>query len=79
MIACGSWHSAAITSKGALYCWGCGEAGQLGNGKDSLPDEKSQCLPRLVRHLLGTECQFVSCGIQHTMAIIKARASTTPF
>ena len=40
MIACGSWHSAAITSKGALYCWGCGEAGQLGNGKDSLPDEK---------------------------------------
>jgi len=76
VIACGSWHSAAVTTTGQLYCWGCGEAGQLGNGKDSLPDEVSQCLPRLVRHLLGKECQFVACGIQHTMAIIKAKRSS---
>lgn len=70
-ISCGSWHSAAITTKAELYCWGCGEAGQLGNGDDDTSDESNQCLPRLVRALLGKECQFVACGTQHTMAIIK--------
>jgi len=68
-ISCGSWHSAAIADKGLLYCWGCGEDGQLGNGSDTSFDEDNQCLPRIVRGLLSKECQFVACGAQHTMAI----------
>lgn len=48
-IACGSSHSAAITSSGELYSWGLGEYGRLGHG-----DNTTQLRPKLVRlHLLS--------------------------
>lgn len=43
-IACGSSHSAAISSSGELYTWGSGEYGRLGHG-----DNIAQLRPRLVR------------------------------
>lgn len=42
-IACGSSHSAAISSSGELYTWGLGEYGRLGHG-----DNIAQLRPRLV-------------------------------
>lgn len=42
-IACGSAHSAAITSNGELYTWGLGSNGQLGHG-----DIATQTRPRQV-------------------------------
>lgn len=52
-IACGSSHSAAITSSGELYSWGLGEYGRLGHG-----DNTTQLRPKLVRvylhHQLGS-------------------------
>lgn len=42
-VACGSAHSAAITSNGELYTWGQGQYGRLGHG-----DEISQYTPKLV-------------------------------
>ena len=42
-IACGSSHSAAITSSGELYTWGCGEYGRLGHG-----DNVTQLRPKQV-------------------------------
>lgn len=47
-IACGSSHSAAITSCGELYTWGMGEYGRLGHG-----DTLSQLWPKLVKTLHG--------------------------
>lgn len=47
-VACGSSHSAAITSNGELYTWGLGEYGRLGHG-----DTITQMKPRLVRALCG--------------------------
>ena len=38
-IACGSSHSAVITSNGELYCWGQGDHGCLGHG-DTLTQTK---------------------------------------
>ena len=43
-VACGSGHSAAITSNGELYTWGQGEHGRLGHG-----DLLNQTKPKLVR------------------------------
>ncbi|KAG5897066.1 hypothetical protein JTB14_025882 [Gonioctena quinquepunctata] len=56
-IACGSSHSAAITSSGELYSWGLGEYGRLGHG-----DNVTQLKPRLVKVLVGHRIVQVACG-----------------
>uniref|UniRef100_A0A0A9VNP3 HECT-type E3 ubiquitin transferase n=2 Tax=Lygus hesperus TaxID=30085 RepID=A0A0A9VNP3_LYGHE len=56
-IACGSSHSAAITSNGELYTWGLGEYGRLGHG-----DFVTQLKPKLVKALLGHHIVKVACG-----------------
>lgn len=56
-IACGSSHSAAITSSGELYTWGLGEYGRLGHG-----DNCTQLKPRLVSKLSGHRVVQVACG-----------------
>ncbi|XP_037554244.1 E3 ubiquitin-protein ligase HERC2 [Nematolebias whitei] len=56
-IACGSSHSAAITSSGELYSWGLGEYGRLGHG-----DNTTQLRPKLVKMLLGHRVIQVACG-----------------
>ncbi|XP_033111225.1 E3 ubiquitin-protein ligase HERC2-like [Anneissia japonica] len=43
-IACGSSHSAAVTSNGDLYTWGLGEYGRLGHG-----DNTTQLRPKQVK------------------------------
>ena len=47
-IACGSAHSACITSNGELYTWGLGEYGRLGHG-----DNLTQLRPKQVKALAG--------------------------
>ncbi|KAL3277032.1 hypothetical protein HHI36_012394 [Cryptolaemus montrouzieri] len=56
-IACGSSHSAAITSNGELYTWGLGEYGRLGHG-----DNVTQLKPRMVKALAGHRVVQVACG-----------------
>uniref|UniRef100_A0A1B0AIV8 HECT-type E3 ubiquitin transferase n=1 Tax=Glossina pallidipes TaxID=7398 RepID=A0A1B0AIV8_GLOPL len=56
-IACGSSHSAAITSAGELYTWGLGEYGRLGHG-----DNATQLKPKLVAALSGKRVIQVACG-----------------
>lgn len=56
-IACGSSHSAAITSAGELYTWGLGEYGRLGHN-----DNFTQLKPKLVQALLGHRVVQVACG-----------------
>ncbi|XP_043927990.1 E3 ubiquitin-protein ligase HERC2 [Protopterus annectens] len=56
-IACGSSHSAAITSSGELYTWGLGEYGRLGHG-----DNTTLLKPKLVKILLGHRVVQVACG-----------------
>ncbi|KAK3907967.1 E3 ubiquitin-protein ligase HERC2 [Frankliniella fusca] len=56
-IACGSAHSAAITSGGELYTWGLGQYGRLGHG-----DNATQLKPRIVKALLGRHVVQVACG-----------------
>uniref|UniRef100_A0A6P7FTJ3 HECT-type E3 ubiquitin transferase n=1 Tax=Diabrotica virgifera virgifera TaxID=50390 RepID=A0A6P7FTJ3_DIAVI len=56
-IACGSSHSAAITSSGELFSWGLGEYGRLGHG-----DNVTQLKPKLVKTLVGHRIVQVACG-----------------
>ncbi|XP_033632375.1 E3 ubiquitin-protein ligase HERC2-like [Asterias rubens] len=56
-IACGSSHSAAVTSSGELYTWGLGEYGRLGHG-----DNTTQLRPKLVKALAGQRVMMVACG-----------------
>ncbi|KAL1138806.1 hypothetical protein AAG570_008868, partial [Ranatra chinensis] len=56
-IACGSAHSAAITSNGELYTWGLGEYGRLGHG-----DFATQLKPKHVKALSGHHIIKVACG-----------------
>ena len=51
-IACGSSHSAAITSSGELYTWGLGDYGRLGHG-----DNTTQLKPKLV----SSQAEIVCC------------------
>ncbi|KAK5650580.1 hypothetical protein RI129_001609 [Pyrocoelia pectoralis] len=56
-IACGSSHSAAITSSGELYTWGLGEYGRLGHG-----DNITQLKAKQVKALIGHRIVQVACG-----------------
>jgi len=70
-VALGGFHSAAITSGGALWTWGWGGSfwsgcGALGQGhRDALPK------PTLVRSLAneGEQVSQVACGSQHTIIL----------
>lgn len=56
-IACGSAHSACITSSGNLYTWGKGRYGRLGHG-----DSEDQLKPQMVEALIGYRVIDVACG-----------------
>jgi RCC1 and BTB domain-containing protein len=42
-VACGGFHSVALSDTGSVYSWGGGDKGQLGLGND-----KSQTLPCII-------------------------------
>ena len=68
-VACGSWHSVAVTSEGELYSWGRCDMGQLGLG--------TKCgkaghvdTPQKVRDLAHVKVESVACGACHTIAVV---------
>ncbi|XP_051128885.1 PH, RCC1 and FYVE domains-containing protein 1-like [Andrographis paniculata] len=65
-VACGSWHSALVTSTGKLYTFGDGVFGALGHG-----DRESILYPKEVQSLSGLKVISVSCGVWHTAAIVE--------
>jgi chromosome segregation ATPase len=64
-VACGSFHSSAVTANGELYTWGHGGEGRLGHG-----DEANQSKPKTVRALGAMPVVQVSCGRFHTTAFV---------
>ena len=73
VVACGANHTVAVTMRGQLYAWGCGEQGQLGcKVLASRPKAKllpTQPLP--LRRGRGAALPVVSCGAgaYHSLAI----------
>ncbi|PHU02670.1 hypothetical protein BC332_27921 [Capsicum chinense] len=70
VIACGEYHSCAVTSSGDLYTWGDGakSSGLLGHRS-----EVSHWIPKKVCGLMeGLRVSHVSCGTWHTALITSA-------
>ncbi|XP_057785509.1 PH, RCC1 and FYVE domains-containing protein 1-like [Salvia miltiorrhiza] len=65
-VACGTWHSAVVTSTGNLFTFGDGTFGALGHG-----DHESVAYPKEVQSLRGLKTVSVSCGAWHTAAIVE--------
>lgn len=65
-IACGPWHTAAVTSSGQLFTFGDGFFGALGHG-----DRTSSIVPREVEALRGLCATGIACGAWHTAAIVE--------
>lgn len=63
-VACGGFHTAAVTETGEVYTWGGGEHGQLGHG-----DKVNKTVPTLVRSLVDKLVVQVTCGWSHTVAL----------
>lgn len=62
-IACGDYHSAAVTASGDVYCWGRGAEGQLGT------DNLVSTAPTYVAKLSGARAAKVSCGATYTAVL----------
>lgn len=70
-ISCGDQHSAAIDSRGRVFTWGNGDAGQLGHGFDKPPAGYPLAEPYQVVGLpqhLGRMTQ-ICCGSQFTAVV----------
>ncbi|CAI5512872.1 unnamed protein product, partial [Closterium sp. Naga37s-1] len=66
-VACGGYHTAAVTGAGHLFTWGANEYGCLGHGPRHAP---SSAVPvRVAGSLAGKQVLQVSCGWKHTAAI----------
>ncbi|EDV24451.1 uncharacterized protein TRIADDRAFT_56257 [Trichoplax adhaerens] len=61
IIACGGYHSAAITKNGELYIWGSNSEGQLGLKNDTIS------YPTMLD--LGKSVISVACGYYHTAVV----------
>ncbi|TYZ64576.1 hypothetical protein PybrP1_001487 [[Pythium] brassicae (nom. inval.)] len=66
-VACGGFHTAAVTETGEVYTWGGGEHGQLGHG-----DKVNRTAPTLVRALADKLVVQITCGWSHTVALTDA-------
>ena len=73
-VSCGSLHTAAVTERGTLFAWGCGEDGQLGLGEGEDVHE-----PTSVDVLTGCRVVYIAAGRQHSGAVGDDNTSHTGF
>ena len=64
-IACGMYHSLALSREGDLYSWGMGFEGQLGLSAQY----KSVSSPRYVKFFFKKPVKFVACGHNYSLCI----------
>ena len=67
-VACGSFHTVALTAEGHVYCWGDNANGQCSSG---FPEAVTRpfCVTSL-QTLSGGVARVVSCGRQHTVVVM---------
>ncbi|XVF03360.1 hypothetical protein REPUB_Repub04eG0254300 [Reevesia pubescens] len=65
-VACGEYHTCAVTVSGDLFTWGDGthNSGLLGHGS-----EVSHWIPKKVSDMEGIHVSYISCGPWHTALV----------
>jgi len=63
-IACGAFHSVAISLDGRVFSWGRGDNGRLGLGGNG-----NESSPVCVSDFDGMEISSISCGAEHSGAV----------
>ncbi|XVE91468.1 hypothetical protein REPUB_Repub01dG0012300 [Reevesia pubescens] len=65
-VACGEFHTCAVTVSGELFTWGDGthNSGLLGHGS-----EVSHWIPKKVSDMEGMHVSYISCGPWHTALV----------
>ncbi|ETP35661.1 hypothetical protein F442_16275 [Phytophthora nicotianae P10297] len=66
-VACGAFHSAAVTEQGHVYIWGKEDYGMLGVGQSS-----DQQIPKRLDYFDDIPVLRVSCGGWHTVVVAKS-------
>lgn len=69
-VACGQFHSLALTNSGEIYSFGQNLHGQLGLGFESEKVTK----PTLIKSLVGIPIAYLTCGGNHSFVISKSGA-----
>lgn len=71
-VALGKFHALAMSYQGKLYSWGRNDIGQLGRGFKS----PMELVPELAVDINTDRehCLDISCGVAHSMAIIRVGA-----
>jgi alpha-tubulin suppressor-like RCC1 family protein len=64
-VACGERHTCALSSGGAVYCWGAFDAGQLGIGSAS-----AQSSPAVTAVGIASGASAVAAGQAHSCAVV---------
>jgi alpha-tubulin suppressor-like RCC1 family protein len=64
-IACGMFHSLALSREGDLYSWGMGFEGQLG----LTAQYKCVSSPRYVKYFFNRPVKFITCGHNYSLCI----------
>ncbi|XP_008694162.1 probable E3 ubiquitin-protein ligase HERC4 isoform X3 [Ursus americanus] len=64
-VACGYYHSLALSKASEVFCWGQNKYGQLGLGIDC----KKQASPQLIKSLLGIPFTQVAAGGAHSFVL----------
>ena len=67
MVACGAFHTIAVTKAGRTFTFGCGGNGRLGHG-----DMADRLAPRRIEALRGVRIAAVSAGSAHSLALTDA-------
>jgi E3 ubiquitin-protein ligase HERC4 len=67
-VACGHFHTLALTNAGEIYAFGANGYGQLGLGFESEKVTK----PTLIKSIYGIPIAFICCGASHSFIVSKS-------
>ena len=65
-IACGDYHTVAVTPNGEVFTWGRGARGRLGHGDQVDVDRPKQVV---TDSFIGKEVVYVACGSWYTAVV----------